>query len=414
MTWQWTPAQETAWKELKELVVRTPVLAYYSQRASTIVSGDASSFGIGAVLMQVQEDGRRSPITYVSRALTSTEQKYSQIEKEALVMTWACEKFHCYLFGSEKPFVIETDHKPLVSIMNVQNLDECPPRLMRMKLRLMRYCFEVQYVPGKYLSVADALSRAPVDQEDSSVESVVQEHVAVITELCPESDSQLQKTREATLQDPQLAVLLNVLQTSWPTCQKLPKEIQQFWPYQHLLTQVQGLILKGVQIVIPRSLRKKMLARAHEGHQGIAKTKVLMRETMWWPGMSNEIEQMIAGCDVCACYRHQQCKEPQSSTPSPQLPWERVAVDLFEWQGEHFLLVVDYYSRFPEVRKLSSIRSTNVIQALRAIFSCHGIPADVFSDNGPQFASAEFGEFTATYGFATERRHLVIPKGMDW
>ena len=104
---------------------------------------------------------------------------------------------------------------------------------------------------------------------------------------------------------------------------------------------------------------------------------------MWWPGMSNEIEQMIAGCDVCTCYRHQQCKEPLSSTPLPQLPWERVAVDLFEWQGEHFLLGVDYYSRFPEVRKLSSIRSTNVIQALRAIFSCHGIPADVFSDNGP-------------------------------
>ena len=120
----------------------------------------------------------------------------------------------------------------------------------------MRYCFEVQYVPGKYLSVADALSRAPVDQEDSSVEisSVVQEHVAVITELhVPRVGLSI---REATLQDPQLAVLLNVLQTSWPTCQKLPKEIQQFWPYQHLLTQVQGLILKGVQIVIPRSMKK--------------------------------------------------------------------------------------------------------------------------------------------------------------
>ena len=112
----------------------------------------------------------------------------------------------------------------------------------------------MQYVPGKHLLVADALSRAPVDQEDSSVKSVVQEHVAVITELCPESDSQLQEIREATLQDPQLAVLLNVLQTSWPTCQKLQKEIQQFLPYQHLLTQVQGLILKEVQIVIPRSL----------------------------------------------------------------------------------------------------------------------------------------------------------------
>jgi hypothetical protein len=313
VTWQWTPAQETAWMELKEMVVKTPVLAYYSQRAATIVSGDASSFGIGAVLMQLQEDGRRAPISYISRALTSTEQNYSQIEKEALAMTWACEKFHCYLFGSEEPFVIETDHKPLVSIMNVQNLDECPPRLMRLKLRLMRYSFQVQYVPGKHLLVADALSRAPVDQGDSTVEKVVQEHVATITELCPESDTQLQEIREATLQDPQLAVLLNVLQTSWPTRQKLQKEIQQFWPYQHLLTQVQGLVLRGVQIVIPRSLRKKMLARAHEGHQGIAKTKARLRETMWWPGMSNEVEQVITGCDVCARYRHQLQWRPGAS-----------------------------------------------------------------------------------------------------
>jgi transposase InsO family protein len=411
VTWQWTPAQETAWMELKEMVVKTPVLAYYSQRAATIVSGDASSFGIGAVLMQLQEDGRRAPISYISRALTSTEQNYSQIEKEALAMTWACEKFHCYLFGSEEPFVIETDHKPLVSIMNVQNLDECPPRLMRLKLRLMRYSFQVQYVPGKHLLVADALSRAPVDQGDSTVEKVVQEHVATITELCPESDTQLQEIREATLQDPQLAVLLNVLQTSWPTRQKLQKEIQQFWPYQHLLTQVQGLVLRGVQIVIPRSLRKKMLARAHEGHQGIAKTKARLRETMWWPGMSNEVEQVITGCDVCARYRHQQRKEPLTSTPLPQLPWEQVAMDLFEWKGEHFLLVIDYYSRFPEVRKLSKMRTANVIQALRAIFSCHGIPSDVFSDNGPQFASAEFREFAATYGFCHRTSSPCHPQG---
>lgn len=211
--------------ELKEMVVRTPVLAYYSQKAPTIISGDASSFGIGAVLMQIQEDGRRAPISYISRALTPAEKNFSQIEKEALVMTWACEKFHCYLFGNEEPFVIETDHKPLVSIVNVQNLYDCPPKLMRMKLCLMRYCFTVQYVPGKQLPVADALSRVPVDQEDPTVEKIVQEHVTAITKLCPESTARNQRDNVA---GSSVAVLLNVLQTSWPTQRNLQKEFNSF------------------------------------------------------------------------------------------------------------------------------------------------------------------------------------------
>ena len=165
--WTWSPVQEEAFVKLKALVTAAPVLAFYSPRARTVVSADASSFGIGAVLLQVQEDGRKAPLMYISRALTPTEQNYAQIEKEALAMTWACEKFHCYLFGSEEPFLIETDHKPLITIMNVQSTEECPPRLMRMKLRLFRYCFRVVYVQGKKLVIADTLSRAPVEPAEA-------------------------------------------------------------------------------------------------------------------------------------------------------------------------------------------------------------------------------------------------------
>ena len=150
-----------------------PVLAYYSQQSPTIVSADASSHGIGAVLLQVQDDGRQAPIMYASRALTITEQRYSQIEKEALAMAWACEKFHCYLFGMEMPFVVETDHKPLLAIMNTQSLVECPPRLMRLNLRMLRYCFTVEYMPSKKLVVADALSRAPIVTDESQQETTL-------------------------------------------------------------------------------------------------------------------------------------------------------------------------------------------------------------------------------------------------
>ena len=219
--WAWTPAQDEAFQRLKEMTSTAPVLAYYSQGAPTIVSADASSYGIGAVLFQIQEDGRRAPVTYVSRSLSATEKRYSQIEKEALAMSWAFEKFHCYLLGSPTPTVVETDHEPLQTIMNVQQLDECPPRLMRMKLRLLRYCYTVQYVPGKTLAVADALSRAPVDaaedRADTIIADLVEEHVSVVSNLWPASDRQLQRIRDETLKDPQLATLLAILKSEWPT-----------------------------------------------------------------------------------------------------------------------------------------------------------------------------------------------------
>ena len=124
MAWLWTSVQDTAFNKLKEMIMEAPVLAYYSQDASKIVSADASAYGIGAVLLQLQDDGRKAPVSYISRVLSSAEKRYSQIEKEALAMTWALEKFHCYIFGSENPIVVETDHKPLQTIMNVQSLDE--------------------------------------------------------------------------------------------------------------------------------------------------------------------------------------------------------------------------------------------------------------------------------------------------
>ena len=127
--WMWTPAQEEAYQKLQAMVTSPPVLAFYSSDAATTVSADASSYGIGAVLLQIQRDGRKAPVAYVFRALTPTEQRYSQIEKEALAMAWACEKFECYLLGQPTPFLVETDHKPLQTIMNMQHLDQCPPRL---------------------------------------------------------------------------------------------------------------------------------------------------------------------------------------------------------------------------------------------------------------------------------------------
>jgi transposase InsO family protein len=421
VVWSWTPAQDEAFQKLKEMVATAPVLAFYSQTAPSIVAADASSYGLGAVMYQVQEDGRRAPIAYASRTLTDAERNYSQIEKEALAMTWACSsKFHCYLYGSEKPFVVETDHQPLKTIMNVQQLDECPPRLMRMKLRMMQYCFRVEYVPGKKLVVPDTLSRSPIplspnalpDYSDRVVAEIVEEHVSAVSSLWPASDRQLQRIRDETSKDPQLAPLLQILQSQWPkTKAALDVRVQGFWDNRHLFSQVDGLILRGNQIVIPKTMRPEMLQRAHEGHFGIARTRARIREILWWPDMNNQLTQMLAGCAVCAQCQAKQRKEPLKSTPLPGRPWEKLAVDLFGWNGAHYALVVDYYSRYPELRKLSSTRAANVITAMKEIFACHGVPCEVLSDNGPQFSCGEFAEFAKQYGFYHSTSSPRYPQG---
>ena len=338
----WTPAQEEAYQKLQAMVTSPPVLAFYSSDAATRVSADASSYGIGAVLLQIQRDGRKAPVAYVSRALTPTEQRYSQIEKEALAMAWACEKFECYLLGQPTPFLVETDHKPLLTIMNMQHLDQRPPRLQCLKMRMMRYLFHVIYVPGNEITIGDTLSRSLVDKSDVTLGAAIEEHVDSITSVWPVSGFMQNKLRKETSRDPQLSRLLKILQTHWPKAMhQLDVDLRQFWNARHLLTEVNGIVLRGSQIVIPKSLRRDMIQSAHEGHLGIAKTKCRAREVIWWPGMGAQLETVVANCNVCARYRREQRREPLQVSTLLERPWQRVAADLFQLCDVHYLLVVN-------------------------------------------------------------------------
>ena len=119
--WVWGEPQREAFQEIKQVLVSSPVLALFDPNCETVVSADASSYGLGAVLLQKQQEELK-PIAYISRSLTPTEQRYAQIEKEALAFTWACERFSDYLL--RLTFRIQTDHKPLVPLFSLKNLDE--------------------------------------------------------------------------------------------------------------------------------------------------------------------------------------------------------------------------------------------------------------------------------------------------
>ena len=118
--------------------------------------------------------------------------------------------------------------------------------------------------------------------------------------------------------------------------------------------------MRGSRLVIPATLRAGILHKLHEKHLGVTKCRERARQSVWWPGMSKQLEDFVLSCSVC-CKERTQRAEPLIPTPFPDLPWQRVGTDLFEWKGSSHLLVVDYYSRYIEVPKLSATTADSVI-----------------------------------------------------
>ena len=191
--WAWGDKQEEAFTDTKTELTQPTILALYNPKAETKTSADASSHGLGAVLLQLKES-LWQPVAYASRALTDTEKRYAQIEKEALAVTWSCERFSSYIIGNHVQ--IETDHKPLVPLLSCKPLENFPPRVVRFRLRMMRFDYSIRHVPGKLLYTADALSRSPSQEPLSTSQLTSQAEVenyidAIVAQLPASSDSLL-------------------------------------------------------------------------------------------------------------------------------------------------------------------------------------------------------------------------------
>ena len=193
--WLWTKIQEKVFNEVKKRLTEEKVLKYYDVTKPVTISGDSSSYGLGACLLQ---DGR--PVSYASRSLSKSEQNYAQIEKDLIAIVFACSKYHQYMYA--KPVTVETDHKPLEYIFR-KPLTAAPPRLQRMLLNLQKYDLDVIYnlKPIKSLFIADTLSRAPVKQVEATSEDLYQVHTV---QHLPGTPGKLEKFRAETIADPVL------------------------------------------------------------------------------------------------------------------------------------------------------------------------------------------------------------------
>ena len=398
-SWQWGQPQRHAFNEIKKMLTSSPVLSLYDPNLPTKVTADSSSYGLGAVLTQQQKDGRWSPVVYASRSLTPTERRYGQIEKEALAATWSCTRFQDYLIGLT--FTLETDHKPLLQLLGVgKSLDELPPRIQRMKMRLMRFSYNIVHIPGKELYTADTLSRAPLleTRNDDDLPDEISAFVNLVMDGMPATDTRLEQIKRYQLEDDVCREITMYVKEGWPDRAHLKGLTSHYWSYQADLTVVDGLLMYGSRIVIPSALRQDTLEKLHEGHQGITKCRRLAIQSVWWPGVSKNIKELIENCKIC-CQTTRKHPEPLAPSVMPERPWQKIAADLMEFKKVQYLVVVDYYSRYIELSKLESTTSQSVINHMKSIMARHGIPETLMSDNGPQFASKEFSAFADDYGF---------------
>ena len=378
-------------KLLRESNKTSPTaLARYEPQRSMIIAADASGHGLGAVLMQVQDNGDRRPVCFASRALTAVEQRYAVIEKEALAATWSCDKFADYVLGMT--FTLETDHKPLVPLLSSTDLAKMPPRIQRFRMRMVRYNPEVQYVQGRLHVSADALSRAPVGSPSTADMQLIEEvdtFADMSSNALPASAVKLQQIKTAQKEDEVCAEIRRYCHEGWPAFMPHTPLLRPYWESRSHLATIDDLLLYDERIVIPRCMQLETLKIIHEGHLGISKCRARANTAVWWPGLSKEIYEMVSTCHTCAKV-HPEPKETLMSASFPSRPWERVGMDLFELNGKLYLVIVDYYSRWVEFRKLTSLTSEHTIEVMKEVFATHGIPDVIMSDNGPQFSAEAF------------------------
>ncbi|KAF6022082.1 hypothetical protein EB796_019610 [Bugula neritina] len=262
----------------------------------------------------------------------------------------------------------------------------------------MRYAPKIEYIPGSRNHVADALSRAPSGLP-SRIDVMLVEELEASTSIIPSIDPMIEEIKEAQQLDAVCQEVQNLIIKGWPTYKTdAHTAVHPYWDVKGHLTQSKGLLLYDQRLVIPSNLRLKLLDRIHQAHQGIVKCQARARRAIWWPGMSKQIKEMVQGCRQCRINSPTPVEPLQPST-LPSKPWIKLGADLFEFQKKNYLLVVDYHSRYIEVRRLDSLSSAFTVDKVKSIFSTHGIPEVVISDNGPQFSSREFQEFAKSYGF---------------
>ena len=410
--WSWQKEQQTAFEKLTELLSENATIAYYDPQKKSEIIVDASPVGLGAIFFQ---NGR--VVSYASKALTDTESRYSQTEREALAVVWGCEHYDMYVRGSPH-FTVITDHKALE---NIWQKERPPLRIERWSLRLQPYKFTIKYRPGKD-NPADYMSRHPVENKTTDRKTVADEYVSFIAETSTPKAMTWHDVRTASMNDIAITKALQLVQNGrWFEIKNVPdspmqQELKEIARVKDELTSHEGVLLRGTRIVLPTALRNKAVEIAHEGHQGIERTKSLIWSKLWFPRINEMVENTVRACFACQVTNVEpKHMESLKMSSMPETPWQNLSMDFCGpiSTGEYLLVIIDEHSRYTVVEIVPSVSANTVIPIVLLVdkvLSTFGMPDVIKTDNGSPFNSIAFETYAENSGFKHRRITPLWPR----
>ena len=421
VVWQWLDDHQKAFEEVKLHLSTNMINHHFDEGLPTELLTDASRLkGLGFAL--IQRDGDKiKMIQCGSRSLTSAERNYAVCELEALAIEWAINKKVWWWLRGCNEFKVMTDHRPLVGIFK-KPIDEVEnTRLQRFRLKLQGYNFTVEYVPGKEHLIADALSRAPVfspPEEESADEALKCRSVFEARVMAVHNDDYgvpegvgvdqnlLDLIEKAKMDVDYQRVVVAFKNGEDPSklSQNHPsRAYKSIWNDVSLFDDQPLLVYQGHRIVVPPSCRARILDILHKPHVGQTKTKKNAQQLYFWPGMTNDIKNVVEKCDECRQRLNMRADEPLQQTAA-EYPFQMVSLDLFAALNQIFLITADRYSGMVYVDKLRSETTAAIVTKLEQRFDDMATrPQTIRSDGGPCFRSQEFKAWCADLGIAMEQ-----------
>jgi hypothetical protein len=386
---QWSTQAQQAFDKLKTKFTTAPILAHARFDQPYVVETDGSDFALGAVLSQIQEDGKLHPIAFYSRKFTAAEINYEIYDKELLAIVAAFEQWRHYLCGAQHTTTVFTDHKNLLYYTTTRRLNR---RQARWSMFLADFDFEIKYRPGSQQLKPDALSRREEYKPKEGEDCLTNQHVILIKPEKFHINGVVSSPEDNTLTE-RIRTLLGD--------DTFAKEIMENLENSPKFSVINGLLFKEGLLYVPDlESRLEILKSRHDskvaGHYGIRKTVELVMRDYWWPKLWEFIRDYVQSCDVCARSKPSRHKPYGLLMPleAPKRPWESVSMDFItdlpKSNGcDSILVVVDRFTKMahfiPCTKKISSEKTAQLF--LQHVVRLHGLPKDIVSDRGPQFHS---------------------------
>jgi transposase InsO family protein len=400
--------QRRAFDSLKHHLLTPPTLSLPRAGRPYAIDTDASDGQIGCVLQQKDDEGQYHPLGYWSRQLNAAERNYSATEKEALAIVWAVTHLRPYLERTH--FVVRTDHSSLQWLLSIAGEN---PRLVRWRLRLAEFSFDIRYKPGRVNQAADALSRMPTAGGDESPLDLEVPCLAIGSPIAVRSSIAVPKAgptlEEAPLAPLKLTEIISEQATD-DLCRILSEKGTVTEDLRGVLCRISPLDGSS-QMLIPETLRERLMALFHlprvAGHTGFSKMYQQMRQLFYWPRMAADITCYVSRCPSCVKKSLKVSRKTTRLTLfPPTAPMEFIAMDIMgplttTERGNRFLLVVT--DRFTKLTRAYPLASMTADVVARTFFegwvaAGYGIPHVLLTDNGTQFVSKFFQTFCRLLG----------------